>query len=81
MSSRFLHNKIVNQDIVESLQLSTELEDELCSQVGQLSALCAAQLTLANEGLTLSPANFIGYSQVLESYTRNLKQIVEQLYK
>ena len=72
--------KAGNPDIVDTLRSKTDLEDEVCSQVGQLDALCAAQLTIAMEGANLSAADFLHYSQVMRSYSHNLRLLIEELY-
>ena len=69
-----------NQDIIETLQSRTDIEEELCSQIEQLDTLCAVQLTLAMEGLSFSAADFLHYSQVLKNYSTKINNLVAQVH-
>jgi hypothetical protein len=80
MTKIVLQNRKANPDVIESLQAKTDLEDELYSQLGQLEALCAAQLTLATEGLHLEQPHHLNYCQALRHYVGNVKQIAERLF-
>ncbi len=69
-----------NRDIVETLQSRTDIEDELSSQVRQLSTLCAVQLAVAMDGQGFKQGDLLNYSLVLKQYAKQINTLVDQLY-
>lgn len=71
--------KVVNQDAIESLQSESELADEIMDQASKLEALCAAQMLIASEGLSVPARHRHSFARVLEAHARELRRLLALL--